>query len=406
MKEKAIKIFDFIIYWSVILIPFFMAIAPAPMNVFFGLLVFSFLAKKIILGKKFYVVSQVSFPYLVFFMLSAFSLINSINYQDSLRGLSRLIQNGILILIISDQVKDKKHLQKVIFSMILGASLLSVDALWQIISGKDFIRGNLPVINIGIKRATGSFPDANVLGIYLSAIAPLPVGLTFFYFKKHKKVIMALISSLILLGLMLTYSRPTLLAIYIVLIFFGIVNKNRILILSLIAFIFFAPFIMPRSIKDWAKEVDYNPLRFMCNDDRIAIYRNSWHMINDHPIIGVGVNTFMKNYRKYKESPEYRNIITSDFVYAHNNCLHMAGEIGLLGLGAFLWFLYRVFTVSWHIFKEKKDNYLKVSSLSIIACLIAFLVNGLTESSLYYSRVALIFWYLIGFSLSLKNIRA
>ena len=37
------------------------------------------------------------------------------------------------------------------------------------------------------------------------------------------------------------------------------------------------------------------------------------------------------------------------------------------------------------------------------ACLIAFLVNGLTESSLYYSRVTLIFWYLVGVSLGLKK---
>jgi len=50
------------------------------------------------------------------------------------------------------------------------------------------------------------------------------------------------------------------------------------------------------------------------------------------------------------------------------------------------------------------DEYLKISALSLIACLIAFLVNGLTETNLYYSRVAMIFWFLIGVGLSLNRL--
>jgi len=55
------------------------------------------------------------------------------------------------------------------------------------------------------------------------------------------------------------------------------------------------------------------------------------------------------------------------------------------------------------IYKRLKDNFLSIVSLSLIACLVSFLINGLTESSLYYARVALIFWYLVGLSLSLNK---
>jgi hypothetical protein len=81
----------------------------------------------------------------------------------------------------------------------------------------------------------------------------------------------------------------------------------------------------------------------------------------------------------------------------------MAGEIGLSGLGIFFWFLFRLFKKSIFIYKGLTDKYYKILSLSITACLIAFLINGLTETSLYYSRVAMIFWYLIGFALSLTK---
>ena len=145
------------------------------------------------------------------------------------------------------------------------------------------------------------------------------------------------------------------------------------------------------------------PVRFMCNDDRIAIFRNSLKMIRQHPLMGVGANTFMKNYQRYKENPEYRNVVTSDYLYAHNNFLHLTAEIGLLGLGVFLWLLYRLFKQGVRIYRKLADNYLKIISLSLIACLLAFLVNGLTESSLYSSRVAMIFWYLAGFLFALDK---
>ena len=46
----------------------------------------------------------------------------------------------------------------------------------------------------------------------------------------------------------------------------------------------------------------------------------------------------MKSYKKYKTYPEYQGIVTLDEMKAHNNFLHMAGEIGLAGFLAFCWF--------------------------------------------------------------------
>ncbi len=397
----AMKLLDSVIYWTIVLIPFSMAIAPAPMNVFAGLLAFSFLTKKILKRQKLFVHTSLNAAFALFFIAGAISIFNSINYPDSLRGLFRILEYLVLLLIMAEEVKDDRHTVRIVMAMALGASLVSLDAIWQIIAGKDFIRGHSPIVNIGLKRATASFSDANVLGIYLSAVAPLIIVLALYHFKKHKKIIISTVAILSLLASILTYSRPTLLAIYVALLLLGIVKRNKILISVLIVLTLISPFIAPASVRDWAKEMRYSPLRFMCNDDRIAIYRNTLHMIEAHPFVGVGINTFMKNYKKYKESPEYRNIITSDYVYAHNNFLQMAGEMGLLGLSIFLWLIYKLFKESISIYGRLKNSLLKNISLGLILCLVAFLINGLTESSLYYSRVAMIFWYLAGFSLAM-----
>jgi O-antigen ligase len=140
----------------------------------------------------------------------------------------------------------------------------------------------------------------------------------------------------------------------------------------------------------------------MLNDDRISVFKNAVNMIKHHPVVGVGVNTFSKNYLTYK-LPEPDWAKTSDSMYAHNHFLQMAGETGLLGLGIFFLFLFVLFRDNLRTYRLVDDEFLKVVTVSLAACFIAFLVNGLTETSLYYARVAMIFWYLVGVSLSLRK---
>lgn len=397
---------DKIIYWLIVVIPFFIAIAPAPVNVFMGLLIAGFLVKRIFERQPLIIKTAINLPLLFFFLATILSVLNSVNFKDSLKGgILRLLQYIFILFAVTEGIRDKKHLKRVIFAITAGLILASLDSVWQVITGYDFIRRYAPVVNIGLVRATASFKDSNNLGIYLSAFAPLIFGLTAYYFRRKEKILFIFAGVLTMTGIILTYSRPTLLAVYAALMFLGIAKRDKLLVSLLVIFVLIAPFIAPKPVKDWARQVDYNPVRFMCNDDRIAIYRNSLNMIRQHPVIGVGANTFMKNYKTYKESPEYRDVVTSDTLYAHNNFLHVAGELGLIGLAVFIWLLCRLFIESKNIYYLLKDEYLKITALSLIACLISFLVNGLTESSLFHSRVAIVFWYILGLVLSLRKFK-
>ena len=234
---------------------------------------------------------------------------------------------------------------------------------------------------------------------------PLVIGLTLFYFKGKKKLFMAFISALGILGLYTTFSRGAGLGLYLGILFLSIAKKNKLLTVFLItAFIIF-PFVMPAKIKQWAKDVNYNPIVFLCNQDRLSIYANTVNMIKYHPLIGVGVNTFSRNYGKYKTESAEKYAHTPDGIYAHNIYLHMAGEVGLLGLAAFFWFLFVLFRQGYKAYIKLNDDYLKIIAISLLACFLSFLINGLTETSLYNSRVAMVFWYLIGVSLVLNKFR-
>lgn len=402
---KTVKYLDYAIYWLIVLLPFSMAIAPAPMSTFMGMLGFSFLLKKAFRREWLLVKTPIDIPVLLFFVITCISVLNSVNLHDSLNGgILRLLQYLAVFYIVVQEVKNKRHIDRIIFSAAAGLVMVSVDAIWQVKTGHGFLRPDFePVHNIGLTRAVSSFKDSNTMGIYLSAFAPLVFGFALYLSKGWKKIAFIVAGTIIMGGIALTYSRPTLLAIYTVLVFFAIARRDKVLIVSLVIFTALSPFLLPDSVKKWAKEVEYNPLRFMCNDDRIAVYRNSMHMIKAHPVIGVGAGAYMKSYKSYKEFPEYRNVVTLDEMKAHNIYLHMASEIGVFGFGIFVWMLWGIFSASRKMYKTIDDDYLKVALLSLVASLIAFLVNGLTESSLYYSRVALAFWYIAALLLAFKN---
>lgn len=405
MKNFIASILNPLIYWLIILLPFSVAIAPAPASVFMGLLIASFLTKRILKKERLFARTEINLPLLFLFIITCLSAFNSINLKDTLKGgILRLLQYSLVFFVVAAEVKNRKHAVRIIIAAACGLILASSDAIWQVATGRDFIRGYPASVVIGLIRATASFNDPNVLGVYLSAIAPLMFAIALYSHKRREKTIAIIASLFALAGIVLTYSRPTLLAAYVALLFLGIAGKNKFLISTLLILAMVSPFIAPKQVKNWAKEVGYNPVRLFCNDDRIAVYRNSLNMIKAHPFIGVGANAFMKNYKKYKESPEYRNVVTADFMQAHDNFLHMAGEIGLIGLSIFIWLVYRLLKGCATIYERLSDGPARVILLSLTASLIAFLVNGLTESSLYSSRVALIFWFFAGFAMSLNNL--
>ena len=118
-------------------------------------------------------------------------------------------------------------------------------------------------------------------------------------------------------------------------------------------------------------------------------------MIRAHPIIGVGINTFVKAYALYCRPG---NHFTGLGPYAHNMYLHQAAEFGLVGLGALLAFLGRLgWLLAWRSTSARSlEPSAALMCAGLGAGLCGYLVVGCFESSLFYARGSMIFWFLAG----------
>jgi O-antigen ligase len=71
---------------------------------------------------------------------------------------------------------------------------------------------------------------------------------------------------------------------------------------------------------------------------RVVMWRNTVRMIRDHPVFGVGTGGFQDGYRPYVQGVAgWQGHETGD---PHNQFLKIQGEQGIIGLAAFLFFIY------------------------------------------------------------------
>ncbi len=230
------------------------------------------------------------------------------------------------------------------------------------------------------------------------------ISLALYHWKRYKKIIAIALSALCIAGLYLTFSRGAVMAIIVGLLIIALVRKDKLILGGFICILVVAPFLIPQKAKDFAQSVHYNPLFVLFNQDRISAWRNATNMVAHHPVIGVGVNTFSINYGTYKLE-EHGDQITGSSFYAHNIFLQMAGETGLLGVSCFIWFLVSFFWITAGAYKRMRVPLDKVMLLGLIASVSAFLINGISETSLYYARVSMIFWLLIGCAIAVTRLK-
>jgi O-antigen ligase len=130
--------------------------------------------------------------------------------------------------------------------------------------------------------------------------------------------------------------------------------------------------------------------------DRVFMWQTAWHMIQDRPVLGHGINTFMANYLTYWVGGEQQPR------YAHNCYLQMAAETGLVGLAAFLWLLWLAFARMGRALTRAPASGDRTILAGLVAGLLAFAIQAGYDTNFYAMRQVAIFWVLAGLAVGLS----
>lgn len=240
-----------------------------------------------------------------------------------------------------------------------------------------------------MRRMYSTLQNPNLYGAYLLMILSLAGTyiLECIHYKKWQKVACVTPVALFLLICMtLTYSRGVWISFVCIVVYWGLLLERKLL---------FSLLLIPLVLYFYHGEVAGRLWSLFSGNDtsvalRWALWDSTTYMIKEHPIFGIGWNTFWKEYPDYNYFIQSKDVI---MFHAHNLYLNMMAETGIPG--AILFFITLV-SHSIEAHKLSKSFINNICAYSTGAVLIGVLISGLSDHELYSHQVALVFWQLMG----------
>lgn len=347
-----------------------------------------------------------------FLFLIAFSAFVAQNSSWSLRKLIFLFSIFPIYFVSVYLISDTKKITLAIKSLVWGGFLAAILGLVQFFSqfifglkgiykfwasymmipflGESFSHAVLQnsswLVNISGKtylRATATFPDPHMFSFFLGILSALSFSLVL---TERKKVFYIITTLVLLVCNLLTFSRGGYLGIvaglvFILIFFWGKINVKikMLFIAGCIAMGILC--IIPNPISE--RYLSIFNLKEGSNKERIEIWQKTLKIIENKPILGVGIGNYPL---QIKPTAEYR-----EPYYAHNTYLDIAVETGIIN--AIIWLSFLIFS-GWTFFKKAKQNLL---FLGPAVGIIVFATHSLVETAIYSPVVLTLFLILISF---------
>ena len=345
--------------------------------VFFYFLVSFFKKEKLKIPKIFKYV-------LMFFLIATFSLfINFPNFPSSEILISSLyllrwIIYALLLLVFFNTKFDK---EKIIFGLIFTMITISIIGILQYFFYPDLRNLEYLGWDPHYYRVFVPFFDPTFTGAILTLGFILLISKSF---SQKPSLLLVLGGLLMYIALALTYSRASYLMYLIAMSLISIVKKSPKFFATVIVIGAITLILLPKE-----KSYGTNLKREETLKARIENWKNSFQIWKDHPIFGVGFDTYRYTQRKYGFINEKDWQISHSGGGADSSLLFVAATTGTLGLIGYLFLIFTIIKIS---LRNLKDTI----SLTLFASTISLLFHSLFANSLFYPFIMEWIWILAG----------
>ncbi|MBU2562835.1 MAG: O-antigen ligase family protein, partial [Actinobacteria bacterium] len=364
--------------------------------------------------------TPLNLPVLAFMTICALSLLWSNSPMVSLLELPLFLAGPILYFIVANNVHEEHQINRLLTTLLIISSLLGIYGIFQY-NGIDF---SFWKANVGRNQVFGLFGNVNYFAEYM--IIPLPLAISLFFAARNKTSKILLLVGILAMGgsLLLTFTRGSYLAIGIssIFIFFlyltsrgkGFIKEHKkifIFILALIILVTFL-FVLPNPLNEPGTVISKIKGRISISQftsgsslkRREAIWGFTALMIKDHPILGSGLGTFKYNSLNYQakffDQGENRSLYPYGIAdKVHNEYLQLGAEIGILGLGIFLWLIISYFRYGLRILKKLKDKYKQGIIIGLMGGIVAVLIDAIFGFPLHLPATLVLFWLFIALTM-------
>ena len=319
----------------------------------------------------------------------------------------------LIFILMVNTANSPKRVEKICRVIVLAFGLVSATAWIDYATGQNLVEGNRVAGPAG-----GFFGNPNDLALNLAAFLPLAL----IYLKRPDSSFLwrascAVIAVLMLGAIVFTKSRSGMLGAMAMLAVYVAVTRSltpRNIIIGILAGMMVLPALPATFWERMSSITDEEKDATGSRAERIELAKRAWNLFLEHPLTGVGAGQF-KNYGGPGEQQDWR--------VTHNVVLEMAAELGVFGLGAFLFLIWRGFSAAWWTrgalswihrkrmrgkqpldpedgLTDKERVFLQTHGAAMVACMTGWLVCAMFASVAFNWT----FYYLLGLSVCARDV--
>ncbi len=281
----------------------------------------------------------------------------------------------IIFFIVLNYIKDMSQIHFFLFFILLTAAFIGVYTLMQVPSAEIFSE----------HRITAPFegtPESSTIGGYMAFLILLLFSIFLYESHKVKKWLCGLIAALTFIPFLYTFNRSSYIALIGGVLVIAFLSRKKWLMITVLLLAVSSPIWAPQGVKSriaFTWEDAANPGRVLGVDasfqERIYSFKRMWNGFRFSPIIGWGVGSFD---------------------YPDNQYARTLYELGVIGLGIWLWIFLRLFKISRWLFDALEPGTIKGLVLGYCAGILGILLHACGSTTFYVVRIMEPFWFVSG----------
>jgi O-antigen ligase len=288
---------------------------------------------------------SIALPALCLIVASFWSLINTTWPRMTLFQIIFMTQIFFLYyFVLLNAIESEKELRTVVFFLVASLCLQAVFSSAQFITGNrlDFFstgQGAAEFLRLTdegeVPRAYGTIGAPNSFGAYIVPLLLLTLALKLGT-KLHNRATL-IIGVLGSFALLFCFSRGAWLSFTVsFMLLLWMMRRERMIRFRTVAGAVFVAVIV---IALFLPEIEHRVTGYDRNAamSRIPLLKIAWNMIEEHPVFGVGANTFATVINTYTRTPDLKGIYLHE---VHNQYLLVFAETGVFGFIFFAWLMF------------------------------------------------------------------
>ncbi len=342
----------------------------------------------------------IAWPTLALIVMSGVSMLAAKDLLWSAFDLINFVKALLFFFFLANNLRRREDISFVLQAFFLG---LMVQAL---IIGMQYYKGtNIGLLGLGepssvlafemqmadIARPGGTIGHCNHLARYIGLLLPIAYILTFVAKSRSQRWFAGLTSVAGTVALIYTLTRSSWMALGLSItlmlpyMFVHRLFSMRTIGKVFLSFLLLAGVIAIFSQVIWGRLTTYD---LGSARTRVTTAKVAWKIIQDHPLIGIGINNYGSVLPKYWSAEDR----FTKRAAVHNTYLLYAAEIGLLGFGAFLWLLISFF-VRIRRAMHSRSQYLTAVAIGVMGSFAGFMLAALADKSYKENfTLLLVFW--------------